>query len=54
MRNNQPVTQREYVLEEETVLISRTDLKGNITYANAALWRSAAIRETSYLAHPII
>ena len=36
MRNNQPVTQREYVLEEETVLISRTDLKGNITYTNAA------------------
>ncbi len=36
MRNNQPVTQREYVLDEETVLISRTDLKGNVTYANAA------------------
>ncbi len=36
MRNNQPVTQREYVLDEETVLISRSDLKGNITYANAA------------------
>ncbi len=36
MRNNQPVTQREYVLDEETVLISRSDLKGNVTYANAA------------------
>lgn len=34
MRNNQPVTQREYVLSEEAVLISRSDLKGNITYAN--------------------
>lgn len=34
MRNNQPVTQREYVLSEETVLISRSDLKGNVTYAN--------------------
>ncbi|WP_144980209.1 PAS domain-containing methyl-accepting chemotaxis protein [Halomonas sp. C22] len=36
MRNNQPMTQREYVLDEETVLISRSDLKGNVTYANAA------------------
>ena len=34
MRNNQPVTQREYALSEETVLISRSDLKGNVTYAN--------------------
>ena len=30
MRNNQPVSQREYVLSEETVLISRSDLKGNV------------------------
>lgn len=36
MRNNQPITQREYVLDDETVLISRSDLKGNVTYANAA------------------
>nr|WP_295711912.1 PAS domain-containing methyl-accepting chemotaxis protein [uncultured Halomonas sp.] len=34
MRNNQPVTQREYMLSEEAVLISRSDLKGNVTYAN--------------------
>ena len=34
MRNNQPVSQREYVLSEDTVLISRSDLKGNVTYAN--------------------
>lgn len=36
MRNNQPVTQREYTLDDEVVLISRSDLKGNVTYANAA------------------
>lgn len=36
MRNNQPVTQREYALDDETVLISRSDLKGHVTYANAA------------------
>nr|WP_301282893.1 PAS domain-containing methyl-accepting chemotaxis protein [Halomonas sp. 707D7] len=36
VRNNQPVTQREYVLDDETVLISRSDLEGNVTYASAA------------------
>ncbi|WP_136064758.1 methyl-accepting chemotaxis protein [Modicisalibacter radicis] len=36
MRNNQPVSQREYVLDDEHYLISRTDLKGRITYANPA------------------
>ncbi|MBZ9556949.1 MULTISPECIES: methyl-accepting chemotaxis protein [unclassified Modicisalibacter] len=36
MRDNQPVTQREYPLDDEHYLISRTDLKGRITYANPA------------------
>ncbi|WP_445001211.1 methyl-accepting chemotaxis protein [Halomonas mongoliensis] len=36
MRDNQPVTGREYELQDEHFLISRTDLKGRITYANPA------------------
>jgi PAS domain S-box-containing protein len=36
MINNQPVTQREYKLGEQHLLITRTDLDGRITYANAA------------------
>ncbi|WP_043531796.1 methyl-accepting chemotaxis protein, partial [Litchfieldella xinjiangensis] len=36
MRNNQPVTQREYSLADHDFLITRTDLKGRITYANPA------------------
>ncbi|EPC04274.1 hypothetical protein L861_02855 [Litchfieldella anticariensis FP35 = DSM 16096] len=36
MRNNQPVTHREYTLDDNDFLISRTDLKGRITYANPA------------------
>ncbi|WP_162623050.1 methyl-accepting chemotaxis protein, partial [Billgrantia lactosivorans] len=36
MRNNQPVTQREYKFDDRHLLISRTDLEGRITYANAA------------------
>ena len=34
MRNNQPVTQNEYALSPDDYLISRTDLKGRITFAN--------------------
>lgn len=36
MRNNQPVTDREYLLRDDHFLISRTDLRGRITYANPA------------------
>ena len=35
MRNNQPVTAKEYPIGEHDYLISRTDLKGRITYANS-------------------
>jgi len=34
MRNNQPVSQREIELKEDDFLVSRTDTKGRITYAN--------------------
>ena len=36
MRNNQPVTGHEYKLSPTDYLISRTDLKGRITFANRA------------------
>ena len=36
MKNNQPVTQREVPFPRDTYLVSRTDLKGVITYANEA------------------
>ncbi|MGM0785238.1 MAG: methyl-accepting chemotaxis protein [Pseudomonadota bacterium] len=34
MRDNQPVTDNEYVIREDQNLISRTDMKGRITYAS--------------------
>ncbi|EPG8952637.1 PAS domain-containing protein [Proteus mirabilis] len=34
MRNNQPVTQREYPVAENATLMSTTDVNGNIIYAN--------------------
>tara|TARA_R110002049_G_scaffold20175_3_gene74516 strand:+ start:3904 stop:6075 length:2172 start_codon:yes stop_codon:yes gene_type:complete len=36
MRNNQPISQREVELKEDDFLVSRTDAKGRITYANPA------------------
>ena len=36
MKNNQPVTQREVPFPPNAYLVSRTDLKGMITYANEA------------------
>ena len=36
MKNNQPVTQHEVRFPHDTLLVSRTDLKGIITYANDA------------------
>ncbi|SEG26595.1 methyl-accepting chemotaxis protein [Billgrantia desiderata] len=36
MRDNQPVTQRELKLDDQHLLITRTDLEGRITYANSA------------------
>jgi PAS domain S-box len=34
MRNNSPVTQNERLIPEDYILVSETDLVGNITYAN--------------------
>lgn len=39
MRSNFPVTQHEILLSESDLLISRTNLKGKITYANPAFVR---------------
>ena len=34
MRTNLPVSNKEYVLREDETIVSKTDLQGNITYAN--------------------
>ncbi|VAW45937.1 hypothetical protein MNBD_GAMMA04-1564, partial [hydrothermal vent metagenome] len=36
MRNNQPITNEEYVIPEGLTLVSKTDLAGNITECNDA------------------
>lgn len=52
MRNNQPVSQREYVLSEEAVLISRSDLKGNVTYANPTFVEVSGYSREELIGYP--
>ena len=53
MRINQPVTQQENDdLREDELIISKTDLKGLITYANEALCRISGFTERELLGSP--
>ncbi|MFP4262381.1 MAG: methyl-accepting chemotaxis protein [Halomonas sp.] len=52
MRNNQPVSQQEYLLHDDHFLITRTDLKGRITYANPAFVEVSGFRHDELLGAP--
>ncbi len=52
MRNNQPVTQNEHLLDDRQVPISRTDLQGNITYANGDFIEASGYSEGELLGQP--
>ena len=52
MRNNQPVTQTELKPPEDQTLISVTDLKGRITYANKAFISMSGYMEEELMGQP--
>jgi aerotaxis receptor len=52
MRNNQPVNQHETKVPEDQTLISVTDLKGRITYANKAFISMSGYLEEELLGQP--
>jgi len=53
MRINQPVTQNENDdIREHELIVSKTDLKGRITYANEALCRISGFSERELLGAP--
>jgi len=56
MRNNQPVTQTEHKMKSDDILVSRTDLKGHILYANQAFCDIAgfSFEELKGKAHNIV
>jgi len=52
MRKNLPVTDREYVLADDVAIITRTDLKGKITYANAAFMKISGFSRDEVIGAP--
>ncbi len=46
------ITGRQVVFDVEELLVSKTDLKGHITYANAAFCRVAGFTETELMGQP--
>jgi aerotaxis receptor len=52
MRSNLPVTNVEYVLQDDEVIVSKTDLHGNITYINQAFMDVSGFTEDELLGAP--
>ena len=52
MRNNQPVTQKEYAVRADSAIISHTDSSGNITYVNDEFVEYAGFERSDLIGKP--
>lgn len=52
MRNNQPITQREYSLAADVEMVTVTDLKGQIIYCNQSFEEASGFSKTELLGQP--
>ena len=52
MRNNLPVTQNEIKLNERTLIVSKTDLQGRITYINKDFLEISGFTESELIGEP--
>jgi PAS domain S-box-containing protein len=52
MRKNLPITQREYALPDGMTIVSRTDLKGRITYVNPDFLTASGFDEEELIGQP--
>ncbi len=52
MRKNLPITDTEYVLQDERPIVSKTDLKGKITYVNAYFIEVSGFTESELVGAP--
>lgn len=51
-RQNLPVTQREYVLGDDEIIVSKTDIHGNITYVNDTFVHVSGFSEQELMGAP--
>ncbi|HID36357.1 MAG TPA: PAS domain-containing protein [Ghiorsea sp.] len=52
MRNNQPVNNIEHRMKPDDILVSKTDLKGKLTYANEAFCKISGMTEEELIGQP--
>jgi len=52
VRNNQPVTQREYEFPDNATLMSTTDTQSHVTYANAAFMEASGFSREEVMGQP--
>ena len=52
MRNNQPVTDKEIALRDDIMIVSTTDLKGQITYVNKDFLEVSGFSEAELMGQP--
>ncbi|TNF60070.1 MAG: PAS domain-containing methyl-accepting chemotaxis protein [Burkholderiales bacterium] len=52
MRNNQPVSQREYPIRDGVTLMSATDVQSHLTYANAAFIEVSGFDKSELIGQP--
>src|SRR5574343_1868900 len=52
MRTNLPVTQNEIILGDEQIIVSKTDLKGQITYINQTFLDISGFTEAELIGQP--
>ncbi|MCS3431023.1 PAS domain-containing methyl-accepting chemotaxis protein [Klebsiella sp. BIGb0407] len=52
MRLNTPVTQQEYLLDMDTILMSTTNIQSHITYANSAFIKASGFSEEQLISQP--
>ena len=52
MRTNLPVTTVEYPISDDTLIVSRTDLKGRLTYFNDQFLDAAGFSEAELMGQP--
>ena len=52
MRNNQPISQKEYPLANDALLVSYTDLQGNIVKANEAFVEASGYSWSELMGQP--